>query len=357
MSTQQHKGRGAVSRHQGRFETRPVELDAAEAAERATRAPETVLTAMRAGRIISHNNSPDVPFSRSINPYQGCEHGCIYCYARPSHSYLDLSPGLDFETRIFFKADAADRLLESWRKPGYACEPITIGANTDPYQPAEKSLRITRGLLELFHRHRHPVDLITKSNLVLRDADLLADLAAERLCSVAISLPTMDSALKRVMEPRVPSAESRLKTIEQLSAAGIPISVLVAPVIPALNDHEIERIVAAVAAAGARRAHYIFLRLPHEVKSLFAEWLQAHFPDRAAHVMSLVRQAHGGRDYDNRFGHRQTGSGAYAELIGRRFRAACGRHGLGVDRDRRPLDTTRFRRPGTPQLGLDLGYS
>ena len=357
MPTEPHKGRGAVSRRDGRFETRPVDLDAEEAARRAASAPETVLTPMRAGRIISHNDSPDVPFSRSINPYQGCEHGCIYCYARPSHSYLDLSPGLDFETRIFFKPDAAARLLETWRKPGYACEPITIGANTDPYQPAEKTLRITRGLLELFHRHRHPVDLITKSNLVLRDVDLLADLAAERLCSVAVSLPTMDDALKRVMEPRVPSAEARLKTIARLSAAGIPVSVLVAPVIPALNDHEIERIVEAVAAAGARRAHYIFLRLPHEVKTLFAEWLQAHFPDRAAHVMSLVRQAHGGRDYDNRYGHRQTGSGAYADLIGRRFRAACRRHGLGGDRDRARLDTTRFRPPGTPQLGLDLGYS
>ncbi len=354
MPAHPHKGRGAVSRNEGRFDGRPVELDPEEAARRDAVAPETVLTAMRAGSIISHNSSPDVPFDHSINPYQGCEHGCIYCYARPSHSYLDLSPGLDFETRIFYKPNAASRLLEEWQKPGYRCEPITIGANTDPYQPAEKTTRVTRQLLEVFDRHRHPVSLITKGTLIERDIDLLARLAAQRLCSVAISLPTMDAALKRIMEPRVPSAEARLKTIRRLTDQGIPTSVLVAPLIPAINDQEIERIVEAVAEAGAVEAKYIFLRLPHEVKELFEEWLAAHFPERAAHVMSLVRQASGGRDYDNRFGVRQTGRGPYAEMLGKRFRAACSRYGLVSGRYQRPLDCSRFEPPGQRQLGLNL---
>lgn len=352
-----HKGRGAVSRPVGRFDTRPVELDDEEAARRAEAVPETTLTAMQAGKIISHNTSPDVPFDRSINPYQGCEHGCIYCYARPSHSYLDLSPGLDFETRIFYKPNAASRLLEAWEKSGYECKPITIGANTDPYQPAEKSLQITRRLLRLFLEHRHPVSLITKSHLVARDLDILEPLAAQNLCSVAISLPTMDDALKRIMEPRIPSADARLRAIEELSARGVPTSVLMAPVIPAINDAEIERVVAAAANAGANQAAYIFLRLPHEVKALFAEWLEAHFPERAERVMSLVRQASGGRDYDSRFGHRQTGRGAYADLLGKRFRAACRRHGLSTGRYQPGLDCGAFEPPGRPQLGLDLGYS
>jgi DNA repair photolyase len=334
-----------------------VELDEEEAARAAAQAPETVLTAVRAGKIISHNDSPDVPFDRSINPYQGCEHGCIYCYARPSHSYLDLSPGLDFETRIFYKSNAASQLVNEWEKSSYVCQPITIGANTDPYQPAERSLKLTRALLEEFHRYSHPVNIITKSHQVLRDIDLLADLAARRLCSVAISIPTLADSLKRVMEPRVPSAEARLKTIRQLVNAGIPVSVLVAPVIPALNDTEIERIIEAAAEAGAGQAHYIFLRLPHEVKTLFVEWLQTHFPQRANRVMSLVRQASGGRDYDYRFGHRQTGRGPYADMIGSRFRAACRRHELNEERYQKPLDCQQFKAPGRPQLGLDLGYS
>ena len=357
MTKSVHKGRGAVSRRDGRFETRPVELDPEEAATRAEMAPDTVLTAMRAGRIISHNTSPNVPFDRSINPYQGCEHGCVYCYARPSHSYLDLSPGLDFETRIFYKPNAATRLREAWEKGGYTCSPITIGANTDPYQPAEKRLRITRQLLELFCEHGHPVTIITKGTLIRRDLDILADLAARRLCSVAISLPTMDPALKRIMEPRVPSAEARLRTIEELAAHRIPTSLLVAPIIPAINDAEIEAIISAAADAGASQAHYIFLRLPHEVRDLFIEWLDTHFPERGARVMSLVRQASGGRDYDNRFGHRQTGRGPYAEMLGKRFRAACRKNGLTGERARQPLDCAQFQPPGQPQLGLDLGYS
>ena len=354
MSPQAHKGRGAVSRHDGRFVTRPVEYREAEANNRAAQTPETVLTAMRAGKIISHNNSPDVPFDRSINPYQGCEHGCIYCYARPSHSYLDLSPGLDFETRIFYKPNAASRLLDEWEKPGYDCKPITIGANTDPYQPAEKSTRVTRQLLELFKKHRHPVNLITKGNLITRDIDLLSWLAERGLCSVAISLPTMDAGLKRIMEPRVPSAQSRLRAIDDLTRNGVPTSVLVAPIIPAINDAEIEHILEAVAAAGATHASYIFLRLPHEVKTLFVEWLATHFPDRAEHVMSLVRQASGGRDYDNRFGVRQRGRGPYADMLAARFRAACKRLDLTGNRYQLKLQCDQFRPPGQQQLGLNL---
>lgn len=354
MTAHAHKGRGAVSRPDGRFEKRPVEFSDEEAYRREEKPPETVLTAMRAGRIISHNDSPDVPFDRSINPYQGCEHGCIYCYARPSHSYLDLSPGLDFETRIFYKPNAANRLLEEWEKPAYECKPITIGANTDPYQPAEKLTRTTRALLELFDEHNHPVNIITKGNLITRDIDLLAPLARRKLCSVAISLPTMDATLKRIMEPRVPSAAARLKVIQELAANGIPVSVLVAPIIPAINDSEIESILRAVSEAGATQASYIFLRLPHEVRELFTEWLHTHFPERADHVMSLVRQASGGRDYDNRFGVRQSGSGAYADMLKSRFHIACNRHSLKQDRYQHRLDCSQFQRPGPQQLGLAL---
>lgn len=354
MNLRTHKGRGAVSGHDGRYSKRSIELDDEEAFARSEVAPTTTLTAMRAGRIISTNTSPDIPFNRSINPFLGCEHGCIYCYARPSHSYLDLSPGLDFESKIFFKPNAAEQLLSEWQKPAYTCEAITIGANTDPYQPAEKQLGITRSLLQLFCRHRHPVNLITKSNLVVRDLDLLADLARDKLCSVAISIPTMDRALKRIMEPRVPSAESRLLTIARLREQGIPVSVLVAPVIPAINDNEIESIINSVAAAGAIAAHYIFLRLPHEVSALFAEWLEVHFPERAEHVMSLVRQASGGKEYDPRFGTRQRGQGPYAEMLGKRFRAACRRSGLNEGRYDSPLDCTRFEPPGRSQLAFDL---
>lgn len=348
------KGRGAVNAPDGRFVKRSVQLDDDVAHERSLDARQTILKAMRAGRIISSNNSPDIPFNRSINPYQGCEHGCIYCYARPSHSYLDLSPGLDFETRIFYKPNAAARLEEEWTKPRYECEPIMIGANTDPYQPAEKKFHITRDLLELFRKHRHPVSLITKSNLIARDVDLLAELATKNLCSVTLSLPTLKRSLKRIMEPRVPSAESRLKTMELLVRHKIPVSVLVAPLIPVINDDEIEAILAACAAAGAARAHYVFLRLPHEVRDLFVDWLSAHYPDRAARVMSLVRQASAGRDYDARPGLRQTGQGPYADMLKTRFRTACRRLGLSSDRYQAQLDCALFEPPGQRQLGLDF---
>jgi len=354
MTNRAHKGRGALSRDAGRFAQRSVDFDDEEAARRNSVAPETVLTAMQAGKIISQNQSPDVPFDRSINPYQGCEHGCVYCYARPSHSYLDLSPGLDFETRIFYKPNAAARLLEEWQKPAYVCKPITIGANTDPYQPVEKSTGITRQLLELFDRYDHPVNLITKGGLITRDVDLLASLASRSLCSVAISLPTLSAGLKRIMEPRVPSAEVRLKAITTLSNAGVPVSVLMAPLIPAINDTEIEHVLEAVADAGASHAHYIFLRLPHEVRDIFVAWLGEHFPARAKRVMSLIRQASGGRDYDNRFGRRQTGRGAYADMLRERFNSACRRHELTPDRYQQRLACDLFARPGQQQLGLNL---
>ncbi|MCG8370762.1 MAG: PA0069 family radical SAM protein [Proteobacteria bacterium] len=354
MATRAHKGRGAVSAPAGRFERRPVELDAEFAHELAQEALQTNLRAMRTGRIVSTNASPDVPFDRSINPYRGCEHGCVYCYARPTHSYLDLSPGLDFETEIFYKPDAAARLLSTWEKAGYVCKPIAIGANTDPYQPAERTLEITRRLLEAFLEHRHPVMLITKSHLVRRDLDLLTELAALNLCSVAISVPTMNDELKRIMEPRVPSAASRLKALRELSENGIPTSALIAPVVPAVNDDEIETILGAVADAGADRARYVFLRLPHELLDIFSAWLERHFPDRRERVLSLVRQAGGGRAYDSRFGVRQSGRGPYAEMLGKRFRTACRKLGLESESYQHELDCTRFLRPGKRQLGLDF---
>ena len=352
MTATPHKGRGAVTATEGRYASRSITFDASEVALRGETAPETVLRAMQAGTIISHNDSPDVPFDRSINPYLGCEHGCVYCYARPSHSYLDLSPGLDFETQIFYKPNAAARLLAEWQKPGYECKPITLGANTDPYQPAEKTLQITQQLLLLFAEYRHPVSLITKSHLICRDTEILADLARDGLCSVAVSIPTMDAALKRIMEPRVPSASARLSAISDLSAAGIPVSLLLAPVIPAINDSEMESILAAAANAGAVQAHYIFLRLPHELKAIFSEWLMAHYPDRFLHVMSLIKQASGGKSYDHRYVTRQTGTGPYADMLAARFAKAIRRYGLDGRGYQPSLDCSRFLHPGHRQLGF-----
>lgn len=363
MNKNYQKGRGAISQTQNRFAKqivvdKPTDDWAAgeDGDEFTASAAATVLRAMRARSIISSNQSPDIPFDRSINPYQGCEHGCIYCYARPSHSYLDHSPGLDFETQVYYKPNAAERLLAEWEQKNYQCMPITIGANTDPYQPAEKKLEITRSLLKLFLEHRHPVSIISKGTLMSRDLDLLVPLAAAGLCSVAISIPTMNNELKRTLEPRVPAAQARFKLIRELSEAGIPVSLLMAPIIPAVNDSEIERILAEAATAGIRSAAYIFLRLPHEVKELFAEWLQVHMPQRAQHVMSLVRQASGGRDYDNRFGIRQRGRGPYAEMIGKRFKTACQRLQLGHSEadQRQGLDCSQFNRPGQKQMVLEL---
>jgi DNA repair photolyase len=352
MCPQPRKGRGAVSRTAGRFA--PLTIESEDGSDDAEAQPQTTLQAMQARTIISSNNSPDVPFDRSINPYQGCEHGCVYCYARPSHSYLDLSPGLDFETRIFYKPNAAEALIEAWSKASYKCKPITIGANTDPYQPAEKKLGLTRKLLSTFLEHRHPVSLISKGGLMSRDLDLLAQLADRGLCSVAVSVPTMNDRLKRLLEPRVPSAAIRFRLIQDLRSSGVPVTLLMAPIIPAVNDAEIEAVLERAVDSGAIHATWILLRLPHELKQIFVEWLEAHMPDRAGHVMSLLRQASGGKDYDNRFGLRQRGRGPYASMINQRFTTACRRLGMDSGRYRAELDCSRFRPPAGRQMALAI---
>jgi DNA repair photolyase len=293
--------------------------------------------------ILSGNDSPDVGFDLSINPYRGCEHGCIYCYARPSHSYLNLSPGLDFETRIVAKVNAAERLREALASPRYTPMMLNIGSVTDAYQPVERRLRITRSVIEVLAESRHAFSIITKSSGIERDLDLIGPLAAERLAAVYVSITTLDPKLARVLEPRAASPQRRLQTIEALSRAGVPVGVSVSPVIPFVNEPELERILEAAAEAGARRAFSIVLRLPWEVNPLFQSWLEQHFPDRAARVMARVREMRGGRDNDSRFGSRMTGQGVWAELLRQRFDKACARFGL--DRERFELDLARFRRP------------
>ena len=310
--------------------------------EAASAEPESAVLADAARRVISRNASPDVPFEQSVNPYRGCEHGCVYCYARPTHAWLGLSPGLDFETRLFYKPDAAARLAAELDAPGYRCRTIVLGANTDPYQPVERRLGITRALLEVLAERDHPVSIVTKGALIERDLDLLAPMAAAGLVSVMVSVTTLDDELKRTLEPRAAAPARRLATLRRLAAAGIPAGVLLAPMIPALNDHELENILEAAAAAGAESAAWILLRLPHEVGPLFREWLEAHYPERSRRVMSLLRQARGGRDNDPRFGHRMRGGGPWVEALAARFRLACRRLGL-AEGERRTLDTGRFR--------------
>jgi DNA repair photolyase len=326
------KGRGAHSNRESRYAATHVERDYSEEWDDDLEGPSPVTecVAETAKSIISSNRSPDIPFDQSINPYRGCEHGCIYCYARPTHAWLDLSPGLDFETRLSYKHNAAEQLERELSRPGYVCKPITLGANTDAYQPIEKQYGITRQVLEVLQRFRHPFSIITKGTLVLRDLDILQEMAAERLCSVAVSITTLDRDLKRTMEPRTPSGEARLQCVQQLAQARVPVSVLVAPVIPALNDSELEKILEQAAAAGADTAHYTLLRLPLEIKALFHEWLQEHYPLRAEHVISLLRQCRGGKDNDARFGHRMRGTGEFANLLDQRFKLACKK--LGLDR-------------------------
>jgi DNA repair photolyase len=278
--------------------------------------------------IITRNQSPDICFDQSINPYRGCEHGCIYCYARPSHGYLNLSPGLDFETKLFYKADAAQLLERELAAAKYKCSPITIGANTDPYQPIERDYRVTRSIIEVLARYRHPFSLITKSAMVERDVDLLADMARNDLVHVFISVTTLSDELKRTLEPRTASPRARLRAIRTLSEAGVPVGAMVAPVIPVLTDSEVELILQAVAQAGAKSAGYVLLRLPYEIKDLFREWLEQNEPLKAKHVMSRVHAMRNGRDNDARWGVRQTGEGEYAELLAKRFDIACARFGL-----------------------------
>lgn len=312
---------------------------------------QTTLLADVSRSLINYNRSPDVPFDRSINPYRGCEHGCIYCFARPTHAYLDCSPGLDFETRIFYKPRSATLLEQELARPAYRCRPIALGVNTDAYQPAERRLGITRSILELLSACAHPVGIVTKSALVERDLDLLRDMAGRRLVHVMVSVTTLDRELARRMEPRAAAPQRRLDTIRTLSQAGVPVGALVAPVIPVLNDHEIERILKAVREAGALSAGYVVLRLPHEVKDLFRDWLQQHYPLKAAHVMNRLRDLRGGRDYDARFGERMRGTGVFAELIRKRFDSACARLDFPGLPD---FDTAQFRPPHKrgPQMVL-----
>jgi DNA repair photolyase len=305
----------------------------------------TQVTSETAKSIITRNSSPDIPFDRSINPYRGCEHGCIYCYARPSHAYWDMSPGLDFETKLIAKTNAAAVLEQQLSKPGYRCAPITLGANTDPYQPIEREYKITRAVLEVLLRYRHPVTIITKGSLILRDLDLLAELAKQNLVSVFISLTTLDDELKRILEPRAAAPKARLRAIRVLRDAGIPVGVLCAPMIPMINDMELEAMLSEAKAAGALSASYVMLRLPLEVAPLFEEWLQAHYPQRAEHVMSLVRQVRGGEIYDSRFGVRMRGEGPFADLLAQRYRMAIKRLGLN-QRESFNLDSEAFCPPG-----------
>jgi DNA repair photolyase len=313
--------------------------------------PDTQVTEERARSIISRNQSPDVGFSQSLNPYRGCEHGCVYCFARPSHAYLDLSPGLDFETKLYAKTNAAERLRHELARPGYVPSPIALGINTDAYQPIERRYRITRSLLELLAECRHPVSFVTKSGLITRDLDRLAAMARERLVTVYFSITTLDNHLAAKMEPRATAPHGKLRAMRALSEAGVPVGVMVAPVVPMLTDAELEHILEAAHAHGARAASYVLLRLPHELKEVWREWLQLHYPERAAHVMSLTRQMRGGKDYDSRFGTRMRGEGPFAQLIAQRFAKAHARLGYG---QLPALDCTRFVAPRKPSPQGDL---
>jgi DNA repair photolyase len=350
------KGRGAVSNKPGRFEPgpRPREDDGwgADGFEEDLPPLRTTVQPDKSKSVVTFNESPDLGFDRSINPYRGCEHGCVYCFARPTHAYLGLSPGLDFETKLFAKQDAPALLAKELARPGYKPLPIGLGTNTDPYQPIERTHRITRGILEVLERFGHPVTIVTKSALVLRDRDILARMAERRLVDVTLSVTTLDPDLARRMEPRAPQPRLRLKTIAGLAEAGIPVGVLAAPMIPALNDQELEAILEAAKAAGASMAGYVLLRLPLELKDLMTEWLDAHAPGKTSHVLNLIREARGGRLYRAKFGERQRGTGPYAELLRQRYRLAAKR--LALDRRRPNLRIDLFQRPEpeTPQLKL-----
>ncbi len=310
----------------------------------------TTVTVEQPRTIITRNTSPDIGFDRSINPYRGCEHGCIYCFARPTHAYHDLSPGLDFESRLFAKPDAARLLRQELAKPGYVPAPIAFGTNTDPYQPIEATWRITRACLDVLGECDHPLTITTKSDRVLADIDRISDMATRGLVSVALSITSLDPKIARTVEPRAPAPHRRLAAVRALADAGVPTYVSIAPVIPAITDHEMEALIAAAAAAGARGCFFIPVRLPHEVAPLFRSWLEAHFPDRADKVMAIIRAMRGGRDNDSGYHSRMRGTGAWADLLATRFRLACRRHGL--NRERLVLSTDRFRPPQGAQLSL-----
>jgi DNA repair photolyase len=353
VASERRRGRGTSSNASGRYEplARVAFDDEWQSLDELPPFKTTVQTdATR--KIITRNESPDISFDRSINPYRGCEHGCVYCFARPTHAYLGLSPGLDFESKLFMKPDAPALLERELSAANYTPRTIAIGTNTDPYQPIERQYEIMRGILQVLERAGHPVGIVTKSSLILRDLDILKRMAERKLVKVALSVTTLDPKLARIMEPRAATPARRLAALRQLSAAGIPASVMVAPVIPAINDAEIERILDAAAAAGVQGAGYVLLRLPLEVRDLFREWLTEHFPDRERHVFKLIRDMRGGKDYDSSWGQRMTGSGPYAWMIGRRFEAACEKLGLNVAKTK--LTTEHFQKPrkGTEQLNL-----
>jgi DNA repair photolyase len=337
------KGRGTASNSASRFlsqHTEAVDDGWFSEPDDGARGPATEILIDKSRTILTRNNSPDIPFNLSINPYKGCEHGCAYCYARPTHAYLDLSPGLDFETKIHAKPDAAALLRDAFAKPGYRPEVIALGANTDPYQPVERKLKITRQILEVLQQYRHPVTIVTKSAMIERDIDILSDMTQRDLVQVAVSVTTLDRELGRRMEPRATAPHRRLQAIQRLADKGIPVTVLFAPVVPMLNDNEAESVLTASCDAGATSAGYVMLRLPHEVKQLFQEWLQTHYPLKAKRIMTIVRDMRGGREYDARFGARQTGRGAYAELFAQRFRLTCRK--LGINKRKTVLDTAQF---------------
>jgi DNA repair photolyase len=349
------KGRGARSNPANRFDRQHAEpVDDGWFQEVAPSGIPTEVTVDASRTIISRNDSPDIGFDQSINPYRGCEHGCVFCYARPSHAYLGMSPGIDFETRLTYKPEAATLLRQELGRSGYVCRQIMLGSNTDPYQPVEREFRTTRAILEVLAETRHPVVITTRSTLVLRDLDLLAPMAAQGLARVYYSVTTFDQELKRHLEPRSASSPARMQAIRTLRAEGVPVGVLAAPIIPAVNDSELESILQRATDAGATHAGYVLLRLPLEVKDIFRQWLVAHMPERAAHVMSLVQDARGGKDNSSEFGERMRGTGVWAQLLRDRFRLACRKHGLATGRAV-PLDVTQFRPPsrgGQMDLGI-----
>jgi DNA repair photolyase len=352
------RGRGATGNPANRFDSRVLEPfdDGWDTLEGLADLPPlpTTLTRDASKSVISWNNSPDLGFDRAVNPYRGCEHGCIYCYARPSHAYLGYSAGLDFETRLVFKPEVASLLERELRKPGYECKPMALGSNTDPYQPVERTLKLTRAVLEVLERFGHPVSIVTKSAGVLRDMDILQRMAARGLVRVYLSVTTLDAALARRMEPRAATPERRIAAIAALTQAGVPAAVLAAPMIPGLNDAELEKILERASRAGARHAGYVLLRLPHELREMFEAWLGVHFPERARHVLTLIRQTRAGQLNDSHFHERFMGQGAYADLLGKRFARAARQWGF---EDRMPLETRHFAVPGgadrgVPQLSL-----
>jgi DNA repair photolyase len=354
LESQLRKGRGSLTNASGRYETEQrSSFDDGWVREEELAPLQTTVQTEQARKIITRNTSPDISFDRSINPYRGCEHGCIYCFARPTHAYMGLSSGLDFETRLFAKPNAARLLEKELAKPGYIPRTIAIGTNTDPYQPIEKEHKIMREVLEVLDRANHPVGIVTKSALVTRDMDILSSMAERGLAKVALSITTLDSKLARIMEPRAAAPHRRLEALRQLSKAGIPTAVMAAPIIPAINDAEIERILDAAQAAGVRSCGYVLLRLPLEVRDLFKEWLITHFPDRYAHVLSVLRSMRGGKDYDPQWNQRMVGTGPYAWTIGRRFELAAER--LGLNKSYAPLRTDLFNPPQADgQLSLPL---